>query len=135
MKVKMILPALTEAKSPFAGVVPKGWEIEFARGHLGAPAAGDAPDLVVVEVSAADAGRDYVIAREYRRSSAYVVLCGSHVTSQPDEASAHADTILVGPIEQTFPCFLRDWRGGHASRRYIAGWGDSARPTLEANAA
>lgn len=135
MKIRMILSPLNEARVPFAGVAAMGWEIEIARGHLGAPASGEAPDLVVLEVMTGDVGRDYAIAGEYRRRGAYVVLCGRYVTSQPDEASAHADTILVGPFEQTMPCFLRDWRDGHASRRYIAGWADPACPTLEANAA
>jgi len=34
------------------------------------------------------------------------------VTSLPDEAAAHADAIFLGPGEETFPDFLRDFRNG-----------------------
>jgi hypothetical protein len=35
---------------------------------------------------------------------------GLHVTSLPDEAAAHADTIFLGPGEDTWPRFLADFR-------------------------
>src|SRR5207237_1078501 len=48
----------------------------------------------------------------------YVVLGGLHVTSLPDEAAQHADTIFLGPGEYTFPQFLRDLASGKPRRRY-----------------
>jgi radical SAM superfamily enzyme YgiQ (UPF0313 family) len=47
-----------------------------------------------------------------------VVLGGLHVTSLPDEAAAHADTICLGPGEDTWPRFLADFRNGSAERVY-----------------
>ena len=138
MKVKMILPALTEAKSPFwrpikyslfpplglatlAAFLPPDWEVELVDDHVETFSIDDAPDLVVIQVYITNAYRAYALADHYRAKGCYVALGGLHVTSLPDEAAAHADTIFVGPGEQTFPCFLRDWQRGHASRRYIAG--------------
>src|SRR5205814_7019153 len=66
------------------------------------------------------------IADHYRRRGAYVVLGGLHVTSLPDEAAAHADTIFLGPGEDTWPQFLRDYRAGHPAKRY-----QSVKRTLE----
>src|SRR4029078_1618759 len=43
---------------------------------------------------------------------------GLHVTSLPDEAAAHADTIFTGPGEDTWPAFLADFRAGRPARRY-----------------
>src|SRR5262249_23049262 len=43
---------------------------------------------------------------------------GLHVTSLPDEAAVHADTIFLGPGEQTFPQFLADYRAGQPLRVY-----------------
>jgi radical SAM superfamily enzyme YgiQ (UPF0313 family) len=37
---------------------------------------------------------------------------GLHVTSLPEEAARHADTIFLGPGEDTWPEFLRDFRQG-----------------------
>jgi radical SAM superfamily enzyme YgiQ (UPF0313 family) len=54
------------------------------------------------------------------------VFGGLHVTSLPDEAAPHADTIFMGPGEHTFPQFLQDFAAGTPQRRY-----ESAVRTLE----
>jgi radical SAM superfamily enzyme YgiQ (UPF0313 family) len=87
----------------------------------------DDPDLVVIQAYVTNAYRAYRIADHYRARGAYVVLGGLHVTSLPDEAQPHADTILLGPGEHTFPEFLRDLAAGQPRRRYA-----SAARTLEA---
>ena len=46
------------------------------------------------------------------------LLGGLHVTSLPDEAAPHADTIFLGPGEHTFPQFLQDLAAGTPQRRY-----------------
>jgi radical SAM superfamily enzyme YgiQ (UPF0313 family) len=48
------------------------------------------------------------------------VLTVLHVTSLPDEAGRHADTIFIGPGEDTFPTFLRDLAAGTPQRRYAS---------------
>jgi radical SAM superfamily enzyme YgiQ (UPF0313 family) len=45
-------------------------------------------------------------------------LGGLHVTSLPDEAARHADTIFLGPGEDTWPRFLDDFRSGRPDRVY-----------------
>src|SRR5688572_14461954 len=127
MKVKMILPALTEATGPYwrpikyslfpplglatlAAYLGDGSDIEIQDEHVEALDLHDAPDLVVIQVYITSAKRAYRIADDYRRRGAYVVLGGLHVTSLPDEAALHADTIFLGPGEDTWPQFLRDFR-------------------------
>ena len=78
----------------------------------------DSPDLVVIQVYITSAYRAYRIADHYRARGAYVVLGGLHVTSLPDEAAAHADTIFIGPGEDTWPRFLDDFRRGNPERVY-----------------
>ena len=80
----------------------------------------DAPDLVVIQVYITNAYRAYKLAEQYRKRGAFVCLGGLHVTSLPEEASAHADTIFLGPGEQTFPQFLRDFRAGSPQPCYIS---------------
>jgi len=135
MKVKMILPALTEAKSPFwrpikyslfpplglatlAAYLPRDAEIDLQDEHVERLFLDDEPDLVVIQVYITSAKRAYAIADHYREQGAYVVLGGLHVTSLPDEARQHADTIFLGPGEDTWPAFLKDYVGGNPERVY-----------------
>lgn len=135
MKVKMILPALTEAKSPFfrpikyslfpplglatlAGFLSETDEITLQDEHVETLDLEDEPDLVVIQVYITSAYRAYALADHYRSRGAYVCLGGLHVTSLPEEASHHADTIFLGPGEDTWPVFLSDFRAGHPARLY-----------------
>lgn len=114
MKVKMILPALTEAKSPFwrpikyslfpplglatlAGYLDDADEITLQDEHVERLDLSDEPDLVVIQVYITSAFRAYELADHYRRKGAHVALGGLHVTSLPEEAARHADTIFLGP--------------------------------------
>ena len=81
----------------------------------------DHPDLVIIQVYITNAYRAYEIADHYRARGAYVALGGLDVTSLPDEAAPHADTIFLGPAEP-FPKFLMrpDKAGGADARRACA---------------
>jgi radical SAM superfamily enzyme YgiQ (UPF0313 family) len=135
MKVKMILPALTEAKSPFwrpikyslfpplglatlAGYLDDGDEITLQDEHVEMLDLDDAPDLVVIQVYITSAYRAYELADHYRRKGAHVALGGLHVTSLPEEAAHHADTIFLGPGEDIWPSFLADFRAGRPGQVY-----------------
>jgi radical SAM superfamily enzyme YgiQ (UPF0313 family) len=135
VKVKMILPALTEATSPFwrpikyslfpplglatlAGYLDEGDEVELQDEHVETLHLEDSPDLVVIQVYITSARRAYRLADHYRRRGAHVALGGLHVTSLPDEAARHADTIFLGPGEDTWPRFLADYRRGEPARVY-----------------
>lgn len=127
MKVKMILPALTEAKSPYfrpikyslfpplglatlAGYLHTDDEIEIVDEHVEDLLFNDTPDLVVIEVYITSAHRAYHIAQHYRDKGCHVAMGGLHVTSLPAEALGYADTIFLGPGEDTWPQFLEDYR-------------------------
>jgi radical SAM superfamily enzyme YgiQ (UPF0313 family) len=47
-----------------------------------------------------------------------VCLGGLHVTSLPKEAAQHADTIFIGPGEDTWPEFLADYRTWYPKKVY-----------------
>jgi radical SAM superfamily enzyme YgiQ (UPF0313 family) len=140
LKVKFILPALTEAKSPFwrpikyslfpplglatlAGFLEPDDEAELVDEHVETLRTDDAPDLVVIQVYITNAYRAYALADRYRARGCFVALGGLHVTSLPDEAAAHADSIFIGPGEQTFPVFLADFRTGRPKPVYVSGAG------------
>ncbi|MFL5772927.1 MAG: B12-binding domain-containing radical SAM protein, partial [Flavisolibacter sp.] len=75
-------------------------------------------DLVVIQVYITNAFRAYALAAHYRKKGAHVCLGGLHVTSLPEEAGLHADTIFIGPGEDTFPRFLSDFKSGCARKIY-----------------
>jgi radical SAM superfamily enzyme YgiQ (UPF0313 family) len=135
MKIKMILPALTEALSPYfrpikyslfpplglatlASYCDPGDEIVIQDEHVETLDLDDRPDLVVIQVYITSARRAYELADHYRRRGAHVCLGGLHVTSLPGEARAHADTIFIGPGEDTWPRFLGDLRSGSPGAEY-----------------
>jgi radical SAM superfamily enzyme YgiQ (UPF0313 family) len=135
MHVKMILPALTEAHSPFfrpikyslfpplglatlAAYLDETDTVELQDEHVERLNLEDTPDLVVMQVYITSAYRAYELADYYRRRGAHVALGGLHVTSLPEEAARHADTIFLGPGEDTWPQFLRDFRAGQPGRLY-----------------
>jgi radical SAM superfamily enzyme YgiQ (UPF0313 family) len=136
-RVKFILPALTEATSPYwrpikyslfpplglatlAAYIPIDAEITIADEHVGRLRVDDTPDLVVIQVYITNARRAYRLADHYRARGVFVALGGLHVTALPDEAAAHADAIFTGPGEQTFPRFLDDFTRGEPLRRYVS---------------
>jgi radical SAM superfamily enzyme YgiQ (UPF0313 family) len=135
VRVKLILPALTEATSPFfrpikyslfpplglatlAAYLDPDDEIDLQDEHVERLDTNDTPDLVVIQVYITSANRAYRLADDYRRRGAHVALGGLHVTSLPEEAAAHADTIFLGPGEDIWPQFLADFRAGRPGRVY-----------------
>ena len=131
----MVLPALTEATSPLfrpikyslfpplglatlAAYTDPDDEVTINDEHVEKLNIEDQPDLVVIQVYITSAFRAYRVADHYRAKGCYVVLGGLHVTSRSEEASQHADTIFLGPGEDTWPEFLRDFRDRRPKKRY-----------------
>ena len=137
MKVKMILPSLTEAENPYwrpikyslfpplglatlASYLSEDDEIDLVDQHVEKLKLDDQPDLVIIQVYITNAYRSYEIADFYRAKGCYVCLGGLHVTSLPKEAALHADSIFLGPGEETFPEFLKDFRDKTPKKRYFS---------------
>jgi radical SAM superfamily enzyme YgiQ (UPF0313 family) len=135
LRVKLILPALTEATSPYwrpikyalfpplglatiAAYLGPDDQAEIVDEHVAPLFIDDEPDLVLIQVYITNAYRAYRIADHYRTKGVFVALGGLHVTSLPREAEMHADAIFLGPAEQTFPQFLLEFRAGLARRIY-----------------
>jgi radical SAM superfamily enzyme YgiQ (UPF0313 family) len=135
LRVKFILPALTEATSPYwrpikyslfpplglatlAAYLGPDDQPVICDEHVQRLEVDDQPDLVVIQVYITNAYRAYRLADHYRRRGSFVALGGLHVTALPAEALAHADAIFLGPGEQTFPQFLEDLRAGAPQRIY-----------------
>lgn len=137
MRVKMILPALLEAESPawrpvkYSLFPPLGLatlaaycdpddDVTIVDQHVETLLLDDQPDLVVIQVYITNAYRAYAIADSYRQRGIHVALGGLHVTSMPDEAAKHADSLFLGPGEETFPLFLKEFKAKRHRARYAS---------------
>jgi radical SAM superfamily enzyme YgiQ (UPF0313 family) len=141
MRVLMVLPALTEAKSPFFRPIkyslfpplglaslashldPERDEVRIVDEHVMPELRLDRPpdplpDLVVVQTYITNAKRGYRIADYFRAHGCRVAIGGLHATSLPDEAAPHCDHLFLGPGDATFPRFIADLRRGAPKARY-----------------
>jgi radical SAM superfamily enzyme YgiQ (UPF0313 family) len=103
-----------------AALVPPELDVELAlydEGIEDVPEELDA-ELVGMTVITGTAKRAYELAAHYRARGQTVVLGGPHVTLIPEEATQHADAIVVGYAEDTWPELLRDFTRGALKREY-----------------
>ena len=75
-------------------------------------------DLVGITAITGTATRAYRLADELRARGIPVVLGGVHPTIMPDEAKCHADTVVIGYAEETWPQLLHDFAAGRMKPFY-----------------
>ncbi len=129
MRIALIQPAMGREGSRFvtswkmeplsmatlAALTPPEHEVVFWDDRV-EPIPYDEPvDLAAITLEAYTARRAYQIAARFRARGVPVVLGGYHATFLPDEASRHADAVLVGEAEEVWSTIVAD-----ASRRELA---------------
>src|SRR5512142_1969281 len=77
-----------------------------------------AADLVGITVITGSSVRAYQLADHFRSRGIPVVLGGPHVTLIPEDAQPHANSIVIGYAEDTWPQLLRDFVSGKLASRY-----------------
>lgn len=83
-------------------------------------------DLVGITSYTINIHRAYQIADQFRKRNVPVVMGGIHVSMEPEEAKKHADIVIVGEAEETWPQFIDDFRKGMRKKIYKA----EQRPSL-----
>lgn len=79
----------------------------------------DAPaDLVGITCNTPNASHVYDLADAFRRRGRLVVLGGPHATLLPDEARQHANAVVVGEAERTWPLVITDATAGRLQSLY-----------------
>jgi len=81
-------------------------------------------DLVAINTEIYTARRAYEIADAFRARGVRVVLGGYHTTMIHEESAAHADAVLLGDAEESWPRLLDDAKRGQLAPVYRA----AARP-------
>jgi radical SAM superfamily enzyme YgiQ (UPF0313 family) len=79
------------------------------------------PDLVGISVQAPTAPYVYKLSSFFRSKGIPVVLGGIHASLNPEEAASHADVLVIGEAELTWPQLLQDFERGKLKKRYCAG--------------
>jgi radical SAM superfamily enzyme YgiQ (UPF0313 family) len=67
-------------------------------------------DLVGLSCMTANAPRAYYFAAEFRKRGKSVVLGGVHPTILPEEAAQHADSVVIGEVENIWEELLEDFQ-------------------------
>ncbi|MHB9133229.1 MAG: B12-binding domain-containing radical SAM protein [Armatimonadota bacterium] len=103
-----------------AALTPADGDIEITlidesidRVPLGYPA-----DLVAISAITGCAPRAYALADHFRSRGIPVVLGGVHVSILPGEAKQHADAVVVGMAERSWPRLIADFRQGRLAPVY-----------------
>ncbi|MBI4346249.1 MAG: B12-binding domain-containing radical SAM protein [Elusimicrobia bacterium] len=95
-----------------AGFVPRRHEVALVD-EYNEPLDVDAKaDLVALTCNTPNAAHVYALADAFRARGRLVVLGGPHATLLPEEAKAHADAVVVGEAETSWPRLLRDAEQG-----------------------
>jgi len=77
-------------------------------------------DLAGISFMSHQAPRAYELAAGFRRRGVKVVMGGFHATLAPEEAQEHADALVLGEAEETWPRLLQDFQAGRLLPRYQA---------------
>lgn len=117
-KVIASLPSL--GLLTLAGMTPETFDISYLEVADIATLSDLPGDFEVVAISSfsAQIKEAYRLADRYRAVGARVVLGGLHVTALPHEALRHADSVIVGEGEPSWPVFLEDLRQGRLKSIY-----------------
>lgn len=78
-------------------------------------------DVIAITCITGTSSRCYRYADYFRSKGKTVLLGGVHPSLMPEEAAAHADAVLTGLGEKSFPQALLDVRDGCLKKRYDGG--------------
>ncbi len=134
MKIKLIAPREQREdtlSSPFklqrvnlpllAALTPPGHTVAIVDEAFAPDDMSQEVDLVGITVMTDVVPRAYDIAYAYRRKGVKVVMGGIHPTVLSGEALEHADSVVLGEAEDSWPRLLSDAALGRMQRLYQAG--------------
>ena len=102
-----------------AACVPEGIEVGATNDHVQEVDLDGDFDLVGISLMlSCQAPRAYELAKEFKARGKTVVLGGQHVKLCPEEASQHADSIVVGEAEGVLERLVEDFQAGKLKKRY-----------------
>jgi len=131
VKLELIAPAIPEnlqkrKKAPcpplglamVAAVTPPGVEVSLTDENVTVIDFQKETDLVGISAMTITAQRAYDIADTFRAKGVKVILGGSHPSALPEEASQHADAVVIGEAEGIWPNVIEDFKANKLQRIY-----------------
>lgn len=116
-KVIASLPSLSLLT--LAGMTPDAFEVSYHEiADLRLVDELPACDVAAIASFSAQIKDAYALSDRYRALGARTVLGGLHVTARPEEAAAHADAIVIGEGELSWPQLLADLAVGRLKPAY-----------------
>ncbi len=76
-------------------------------------------DIIGITCITGTSSRCYAYSDYFRKRGITVIMGGVHPTLMQEEASLHADSVVVGFAEETFPRLLKDFKNKDLKRLYI----------------
>jgi radical SAM superfamily enzyme YgiQ (UPF0313 family) len=101
-----------------AALTPPDVEVSLTDENVAAIDFQEKTDLVGITVLTITAQRAYEIADIFRARGIKVVLGGIHASFLPDEASQHADSVVIGEAEETWPRLINDLKANRLQKIY-----------------
>ena len=101
------------ALTTLASLTGEEWEVSIVDENVDSLDFSDLPDLAAISIMTPLAKRGYEIADSFREKGVSVVLGGIHPTMMKDEAKIHADSVVMGEAEETWPLVLSDFKQGN----------------------
>ena len=106
------------AIAQLSALTPASWDKAFYDDRLEAILYDEPTDLAAISVETYTARRAYQICAQFRKRDVPVVMGGFHPTLAPDDAAPHADAVVIGEAEGTWPLLLEDFAVGRMHSRY-----------------
>ena len=95
-----------------AAITPREHEVKIVNENYEDINFDEDVDVVGITCYTMTAPRVYEIADEFRKRGKKVILGGYHPTAMPEEAKQHADSVIKGMAEKTWPRALKDLEKG-----------------------
>ena len=131
MKVELIVPATEEnlkrrkkalippiGMAAVAALTPPEVDVSLTDENVTTVNFEKDTDLVGITALTCTAHRAYQIADAFRARGVKVVMGGIHPSVMPEEASGHADAVVVGEAEGVWPEVIEDFRANRLRRIY-----------------
>jgi len=101
-----------------AALTPPDFEITITDENISTVDLNKDVDLVGITTHTQTANRAYEIADSYRARGIKVVLGGIHASVLPEEASEHADAVVIGEAEGLWPALIEDFKSNNLKKVY-----------------
>jgi radical SAM superfamily enzyme YgiQ (UPF0313 family) len=116
--VKFLYPCLTLQQ--IAGITPRDHLVEIVDERYKRINFKKNYDVVGISCLTYNSLRGYEIADEFRKRGVKVIFGGYHASLLPEEAKQHADAVVIGEAELTWPNVLKDIENGKLKPYYKA---------------